>query len=94
MNWQILDEGKPVVFDFVYYPDTLRFAGNQDFLDHFEGRTSGRDALRALGMAVEKRTVSFPIELRQTGTTNKFLIVPANRRNLLPPRARLLPWSV
>lgn len=36
-----------------------------------EGRTSGREAMRALSAFIEGRPVSFPIELLHTGTTNK-----------------------
>jgi hypothetical protein len=68
---QFLDEGQPVVFSFVYHPERRRCAGNQEFFDHFEGRASGRDALLALGMVIEGCSVSFPIELRQTGGTNR-----------------------
>jgi len=68
---QFQDEGQPIAFTFVYHPGRDRFAGNQAFDNHFEGRTSGREAMRALGAITEGRHVSFPIELRHTGTTSK-----------------------
>ena len=67
-----LDEGTVIAFTFVYRPERRRFEGNSAFLTHFEGRTSGREALVALGKAIAGREVQFPVELRFTGTSNRF----------------------
>jgi hypothetical protein len=67
-----VDEGVRVSFSFVYHPERGRCDGNRAFADHFEGRTSGREAMMALGRFIAGQHVDFPVEVPATGWSNRF----------------------
>lgn len=68
---QFMDEGQPVAFTFVHHPERGRVEGNHEFGVHFDGRTSGREAMIALGKFIEGRPVNFPVELPWTGASSR-----------------------
>ena len=69
---QMMDNGTPVNFTFHYQPKYHSVRGNREFDRHFAGRTSGRDAVGALGKFVTGEPLTFPITVREDGYSGRF----------------------
>lgn len=61
------DEGASVSFVLLRRPRTGGVVMTREFYDHFYGRSSGREAIGALGMFAEGEEVTFPVKVRKDG---------------------------
>jgi hypothetical protein len=62
------DEGANVSFNLAYRPGK-GVVISAEFADHFNGRASCREAMRALGRFADGENVTFPVRVRVDGWT-------------------------